>query len=448
MLVRLGVVAAVVLAADPAAADEPPPPDRAPVLASPDADALEARFQQALDHFAARRFADAAQAFDDVAAASADPTRQLVARELAAQARARIVAAPPTLPPPLVDTADPPPPPEMPAPAARVRDGRYALLGGVALLGLGLYGPTLPILADAGGKTGVGLYMPGAGGSFFVGYMATRDASVTWGMTDAWWHGATRGALHGLAAYATIVGRETSGRGIAGTVLLGSLLEGTGLAYWASETAASPGLTNAIGKGADFGAGFAIGTAYLIHPESSSGRGLAGAALLGTGVGYGLGYAYAKRRDLTWGDGEVLRGAGLLGAALGGLALVAADVDNSRAAAGTVMAGGLAGLVIGDRLLAGRDFSPGQGVIMELAPLAGGLVGGGLAYLLSPEGSAGEERVMAIGAGLGALGGFALAYYGLEATVRKPDNGRPATTVQLAPQLGPEQRGLALLGSF
>jgi hypothetical protein len=410
----------------------------APALDSPE---LEARFQQALDAFAAGRFAEAAAGFEDVAARSIHPDRKITAAEMARQARARVEAV--FVPAPVPRHGDAQLTPQS-------RDGRYMLLIGTTLLGLSLYGPTLISAADASGKTGVGLYMLGAGGSFFVPYLVTRTSPVTWGMSDAWWHGATSGALHGAMALA-IGDSDVDTTAMLTALSLGSLGEGTLATLWAQATDASPGLTNVMGKGSDFGAAFGAGLAAIVLPaDQVTTRSMSIAGLAGTGAGYLLGWEYAQKRDVTWGDAEVLSDAGLLGAAVAAVPLVLGQPDNYRVVVGTLVGGAALGLVAGDRLLEGRDFSPGQGVVMELSSIAGGLVGAGLGYLISPsDDDSAEGKIITTGAALGGVGGFALAYLGLDTRAQRPDGAQaPALTLQLAPDLAPGRKGLVLAGRF
>ncbi len=381
--------------------------------------------------------------------------RQSTAAALARQARDRLAAgptAPAVAAPPPGATEAPSAPadgPPVSAPASRSRDGRYVLLGSVSLLGLGLYGPTLPVLAEPGsGQAAVGLYMLGAGGSFFAAYLATRDAPVSWGTTEAWVHGSTRGILHGLGVLVLVGGDDNNEKAILAGMSVGSLLEGTASAIWASSTNASAGLASAMSLGSDATGLVGMGLALTAVGGDISGRQLAAAGLLGSGAGYVLGHLYGAHRTPTWGDGEVLRAAGMLGAYAAAVPLVLGDVDNDHVFAGALVAGGVAGLALGDRLLAGRDFSPGQGVMVELSTLAGSLVGAGLGYMVAPDDAVSDtaDKVLATSALLGGAAGFALAYLGLDTKVApKRDAG---FTFQLTPDLRPDHRGLAVAGSF
>jgi hypothetical protein len=359
------------------------------------------------------------------------------------------VVAPGTSPGPTPDKPDDKRP--------RSRDSRYVLLVGTSLAGLGIYGPTLAVLSgDSSDRTQVGLYMLGAGTSFFAPYMLTRDQEVTWGMTDAWWHGATRGALHGYFFLTLGDPHTQTDKEIFTALSLGSLIEGVGFTAYAWRSRAGAGFTNSLSKGSDFGTGFAIAGAAFIDPDSTSDRGLVTAGLLGAAGGYLGGWYYAKLRAPTWGDGEVLRTTGIVGAYTAILPLILGDVDpgdNARVWLALVMAGAGGGLVAGDYLLRDRDFTAGQGIVTELSTLAGAAAGAGIGYLVSPETDSSSDdttaaKVIAVGAILGAIGGFGLTYLGLDTHVGAKAQATPPVTIQLVPDITPERRGLVVAGSF
>lgn len=438
-----GLLATSNVAAQPGASAPPSGGNAQPVtvdgapLAPPPAPAdppeVEARFQDAISALIAGRYGDAAAHFEEVALRSSDPLRQTTAAEMARQSRDRLVAS------------------ERDRRAGRSRDGRYLLVGGAAMVGLTLYGPTLPILVEPDDdKTVVGLYMLGAGGTFFGAWMLTRDRPVSMGTATAWIHGSTRGILHGVAALAVIDRESSDDKAIWGTLTLASMAEGTGFALWADHVGATTGLVNTMGHVSDVAGLAGLGLAHALVGETVSGRTIGAAGLIGSGLGYGLGYAYARARNPTWGDGEVLRSATLLGAYTAILPLIYAGVDNERVYSATLVAGAAAGLYVGDHLLEGRDFTPGQGIVTELSPLAGGLVGAGLGYLISPDDGDSAGKIIATGGALGGLAGFALAYAGLDtyAQAGSAPGARSATTFQLTPDLRPDHKGLALTGTF
>jgi len=444
-------LAAVLAAATSIAHAQPAPAphgDTAP--GATDRADVESLYQQAISLLVAGRLAAAADAFERVAATTTDPVRQTTALELGRQLRLRIEAARPAHGDDDDDGDD----------DERGREGRYAFLASTALLGLGLYGPTLPLAADVDEvRTFIGLYMLAAGGTFFGSYLIARDRPITWGVTDAWIHGATRGGWHGYALLTLARGDwndesepgdpepDESPRDELASVALGSLAEGTAAALLAHYAGASPGLTNAMTKASDFGSLAALGLTATVADDLSP-RAIAGSTLLGGAVGYGLGYAYAQRRALTWGDSEALRAATLVGVSVAASTILIGEIDDTRAVGGLLTAGGITGLVLGDVLLRGRDFSPGQGVVTELSTLAGGLVGAGLGYLVSPDDGDAQTILISAGLSLGVVAGFAVPYLGFDTRPRARAGVVPATSFQLVPAFSTDHRGLAVAGTF
>ena len=411
-------------------------PAGAPAVAQPATDPpeVEARFVRAVEAFAAHRFAEATTEFEAVAQSAVEPEHKLAAARMAREARVRVVA------------------PAAQSEVAQSHDGRYGLLIGTSVLGLGLYGPTLPELAGASGKEAVGLYMIGAATSFLVPYLLTRDEPVTWAMTDAWWYGSTRGALAGF--WVLGLGHDPSNsfgtQSTLGALSVGSLAEGVAFTLWAREAHATTGQTNMIGQGGDFGTAIALGVTSLALPDDAlTLRWASVTGLVGMGLGMGAGWYYGTERRSTWGDGEVMRAAGVLGAYAAFMPLIVADsMKNRQVDVALAVGGGLGGLVIGDRLLAGHHFSGGQGIVTELSMVAIAGAGAGLGYLISPSNdSKAEAKIVSIGAILGGVTGFALAYLGLDTEVR-PDPGAPPISFHLAPDLAPGHKGLQLAGTF
>jgi hypothetical protein len=167
--------------------------------------------------------------------------------------------------------------------------------------------------------------------------------------------------------------------------------------------------------------------AYAADTETDDRRGISDRtrALIMTGAGlggYALGRFYAGNApyNVTAGDVSSL----WLGVAIGATAAAAAVVDadpNEETAAVVLLTGGLAGTWLADRVLVRRyDHTRGEGNMLALGGVAGGLMGVGLGVLIAGE----AEREGAVTLGFAALGAAA----GVAATERfllpMPDQGR------------------------
>lgn len=341
------------------------------------------------------------------------------------------------------------------APATGVeREGRAALVGGATVLGLAFYGWAVPVMFDVDeATTATGLYMLTAGSAFFGPWMGTRNRSVTRGTAYLSNYGARRGILHGLLAHMLVTGGDEASdpdsdiRGEVASAMAFSVAEGlTGYAV-ARERGLDFGTTRTIGMAGDFGMLQGLGLALLTEPSDQAGAGL---VLAGAAAGLALGYPIARRRRYSAGDVTVVSAAGYLGAYTG-LALVdmfEPDIndgsDGGRWYAAGGMAGTVAGLLVGDRLVRPTEFSEGQGWLIALGTVAGGAVGLGGAYLLVGDTEdSGDSRVYLAASSVGAMAGYGITFRSLAPDAQRAESGMEAFDVQV----NPVGAALALSGS-
>lgn len=385
---------------------------------------LEAAFDRAIRAIAAHDLDGAAQELEKAAAQARDPQARELARLLATRVRhAQLSQAAPQLTAPAMQ----PRPVAAPADAAAGEQddaARVTLLVSTTLLGLALWGPAVPgalgLLSGDNGRAAIGLYMLSAGGAFAIPYLATRDG-VRWGETNLTFWGATRGAYLGFLLASTIGGDGIGQRATWASAGLGGAAGALVGFQVARRNELSPGRARLIALGGDVGTlwGFGVGhlanldqhdrAAPLQNPDAQA-RGMAAAGVVGLGLGVAAAAAWAPRRAYGWGDGEGLRTLAFVGAfAAGSVARVAgADDDHSRWIVGAAMAGSAAGLVTGDRLLRTRKLSAGAAIAVEVATVAAGLVGAGLALIATDTGR--SDRPILAAAAAGSLAGFALTY--------------------------------------
>jgi hypothetical protein len=424
---------------------------------------------------------DAAQlALDDAAFAATTPETRAAAALLADRLRALRarraagVPPPPTVPP---LPATEPRAPSRPPFRLTVGDesARTALLVTTTVLGLGVWGWTLPIALDLdlgqSPRTFLGLYMVSAAGAFVGPYLGTRTAPPTWSQANLAFYGGTRGLEYGVLVSNLLLGHrggnlfEGPGRGqeraLATSVLLGSMGGLWGGYFWADAAAMTPGQARTTALMGDFGLLFGFGMGHVLGLDQqdrpfeqrnadTQARSMAAAGLTGTIAGLAGGRLLGRRRDNSWGDGEVMRASGVLGTWTAGTLTVLAEAKRSKAIVGTLMLGAAGGLVAGDYLVRDTNFTFGQSIIVDLAMVAGGLGGAGLTYLLSKAESPKPYFVTStLGAGLG----FGLAYVAYRG---QGDGGAghaggavPPLRLALVPQLGAQgHRGLGVAGSF
>lgn len=395
-------------------------------------------------------------------AAAAAATAALNASQTAPPPEASPAPRPPSVPePPYPHGPTPTPAPAptsttawAPPPAPRLNAGRASLLTGSAIVSLGFYSWAVPVALDLHERDAVGVGMLSAASGFFVPLLLTPRANVTTGMSNLSFYGSTRGIVHGLALHDWIAGEPSVTYGgdyvsiedddnerLAATVA-GSVCEGVAGYFWARQAGLDAGRAQTIAVAGDFGILWGLGIAELLDDDDNEGsrdeRRLRGASItLASAASLAGGALAAGHRSYNWGDAEIVRTTGLV---VAGLAAATIDVghdigaddpdrddglsdpnDDPKPYIAAAMAASLAGIVLGDRLVAGADFSPGQALLADLGTLAGGALGLAAAYLLTHDPD--ESGPFTIGAALGGAGGFALTY-----RLTRPDAVRRAAS--------------------
>lgn len=290
------------------------------------------------------------------------------------------------------------------------QEGRTKFLAGTMTLALGYYGWAVPVALEVDdGKLALALYMLTSGAGFYLPYSWTLNAPVTDAAATLSWYGGSRGIFHGWML-ASLVANDPSPEGVIGLGILTGLTEGVYGFRYATSAKMTAGTAETIGTLGDFGIGLGFGMAHLagfFNTEKS--QAISGTILLGSTIGLWSGKMLAQHQPFTRGDASILNGTGLLGAYLP-LALVdAIDPDNEKAYTAAAVLGGITGLGLGNALVRGRDFSTAQGNYVRLSELAGGLLGLGLAYLVSSDENDNSTFYLASSAA-GATAGFWLMY--------------------------------------
>ncbi|HEY1951367.1 MAG TPA: hypothetical protein VGG76_01050 [Gemmatimonadaceae bacterium] len=323
--------------------------------------------------------------------------------------------------------------------AAR-NDARNSFIKNQTVLGLIAYAPAFAgAIADNGAGATAG-YLVVAGGTFFAASEISRRTFISRAQSDLSFNMGHNGALAGWGLMYAVkaTGRAQS----AGAVVGGLAGAGLGLAFARNMTEA-----DAVGLsfGGDVGALIGYGTAEAIRgpdvckTSSSTGfitcdRGISSQAevlmVLGSGiVGYPLGLLYPRnaRYRVTPGDIETLWATAGLGMGVAGALL--GDHSGDRAVASTLTAGGVLGIIAGDRFLVQRyDQSRTDGGRVVLGTVAGGLMGGGIAALINSK-NPGPHLVLGL-ASAGALAGIIATESYLDPA---PDAGPPRFRVTFNP---------------
>jgi hypothetical protein len=332
-------------------------------------------------------------------------------------------------------------------------EARALLVGGSSLMGLGFYGWAVPeVLGVEDARARVGVYMLAAAASFLGPWLATAGQGVTYGEAVLALSGATRGPIYGWLLHDAVSpepafadpgdpwdsrqpesgGFDRERRRLA-LQLAGSIGAGVGGFHWARSRGLDAGTAHMTATGSDVG--MAATALALLAFKARDEQLVTGTVLAGGLAGTGLGYLHGRDRPYTWGDVEVVRMGGTLGA-FSGLTLASwltDDLDDAdRLLAGSMLAGMATGLLIGDRLVRDRDFSAVQGLLVDLGTWTGALGALGATYVLLPEGGRREGETYLTATALGGIAGYALTRRALERSARTGAR-RGGLDVQLNP---------------
>lgn len=318
--------------------------------------------------------------------------------------------------------------------------GRPLFVASTTAMCFGFYGWAIPYLffdENASSETVTGTYLVTASAGTFLPLWYTRQRSVTVGAALLSWYGMSRGTLHG-ALLPFALTEDPAEKSPVGTAFVMSIAEGIAGFEWASRTNMTEGSALAISNGSDFGVLYGLGFSHLFDATGSA---AAAGTLIGSGVGLTAGALYAPHRDHTYGDASVMRTAGWLGG-YAGLALVQAlsqADDYEKSSTIGAMTGATAGLFLGDGLVRKTDFTFGQGVVVDLCTIGGGLLGLGLAAFYTDDSEV-QRRLYWTASAAGSVSGYFIGYTLGASSARRAATDRSAWRLDIVP-MPPATRG-------
>ena len=288
-----------------------------------------------------------------------------------------------------------------------VQDGRAELVSTSVLSSLLYYGWAVPAALNVqNGRAFLASYMFINGAGFFVPFLSTRNGTVTKGMGRAYAAGTGMGVVHGWALTLALKGIEIDARTGLGVSVVTSLGEGIAGYHLARTRNLSLGHVDLMSSGGAWG-GF-YGLLFPFFLDSRTFRTYGTSALIGSGAGILYGNRLASRLPIADGDSRVISNVGVLGFMLGTAALVTLEPESEKTILGVMILGSAAGLKLGLMKAIRFDYTEGEGTLIGLGSIAGGLTGLGSVYVIS-ENAPAEAYFWA--AGLGATGGFLLTDY-------------------------------------
>ncbi len=284
------------------------------------------------------------------------------------------------------------------------------------LLGVALYGPAFAGTVAKDPVPWTAAYLVMAGGSFFAAAELSRDLTITEGMNLLATRAPIRGAAIGAALQYAVTGKNAN---FAPGLFFGAIVGTTGALTLGQRL--TPGAGMAAMFGADAAAAVSMATMYALGADTGHARARAavGPGAANAGLQHGAMYASYAKYTVTAGDVQTLWTSSLIGVAAAGTAVANGSPD-ARTTTLTLLGGGLAGLVAGDRLLVRRyDHTRSEGSLVGVAGVAGALMGGGVAVLLGS-----SDRFNATTAALGAIGATGAVVMAERWMATQPDGAR------------------------
>jgi hypothetical protein len=176
--------------------------------------------------------------------------------------------------------------------------------------------------------------------------------------------------------------------------------------HWTDGTAAIVGMSGDLGLleglGASYLAGFFNGDAQD--------QAIGATTLAGTVIGLGAGKWLSNQEKFTRGDALVARDVSILCAGVPVCILGTTEVDEGKAYTSVAMVGSLIGYGYGCHMVRDKHFTTGQGTLISVAGLAGGLAGLGLGFAIDPHGKS-NGKVHLSGLAIGSTAGFLISYH-------------------------------------
>jgi hypothetical protein len=271
------------------------------------------------------------------------------------------------------------------------------------MLGLFLYGPAAAVMVQDGAGSSAA-YLLVAGGTFFTSAALTSSQPVSRSQNHLSWHSARRGAMAANLAVYALGGGDADGRTYAAATLAGGIA-GDVIGFQLAKP-----MTDAEAHGTSHGstitAALAAGASGVAGMYENRGSGRAASAIIiGAGaLGYPLGLRYVRDAPyrVTAGDVGTLVTAEWLG--LGVAATLIPETASREVGYGLLTAGFAMGAIAGDRLLVRPfDHTESEARLLALGAGAGALMGLALPVLAQTDNSHVLFGAATIGGILGAV---------------------------------------------
>jgi hypothetical protein len=276
-----------------------------------------------------------------------------------------------------------------------------------------------------------------AGGVCLYAHFAVEHIEITKEGAAAFQFGATRGIVHGSALYSILAGESSENtKWIFPTGAVLSVVEGMTRLSYVQKNKIPLGSIYGAGVIEDFGIGLGVGLDWLLREGDTFSintkdlRLLGSTVLAGSIAGYMVGTSLANSTTYSTGDADILQTSGFLGWMTMFSIAEIAGVEKSKPLVVSSMVGAVAGLAVGHSLTSAKNYSDASGTAIRLYTSLGTIIGLGTAYAVSSNTS--NKNIYFSLTTLGALTGFTLAYSSAEQE-SEPANSSHAWNVRFDP---------------
>ncbi|OGU13697.1 MAG: hypothetical protein A2X61_01940 [Ignavibacteria bacterium GWB2_35_12] len=306
------------------------------------------------------------------------------------------------------------------------QEGRSTLLWGTTFLGLYSWDWMVPsIINSDNSSVNVFLGLTTAAMSFFIPYLLTDNAPVSDAAANLSITGGLLGIFHGMFLYGLLNDYDydffydTEPTNYYLLTLAMSIGETFGGYYLATSTNMTEGKASMLSGMSAFGIGYGFGIPYIFGADDS--KVYFASALLGSGAGFFFGNMLANGQNYTVGDASMFSTLTFLGAYTGLVPNIIAETGDGEIVVASMLAGATAGIILGDNILKGKDFTKSQGTMTAIGTLAGGLMGGAIGYLLD-DATEGNGKITMLMSCAGAITTFGIMFNHYSHQAQIPEN--------------------------
>jgi len=289
------------------------------------------------------------------------------------------------------------------------QSGRTALIAGSLLTSLAYYGYAIPMSLDVeSSKSFIAMYMLSGAAGFFIPYTTTKNKTVSVAQASLSFYGQSRGIYHGMSV-PMLFDENPDFKTVLGAGVVVSLFEGFMGNHLARSWNYTAGAASMMQMGGDMGTafGFLFSDVLNFYNDGKT-KAIFGTALASSYLGLWAGKRMGDTRQYTTGDAIVFRSTVILSSYIPLIFVNYTEPDKSKPFTIAALSGGAIGCFFAQRLVKNKEFSTGQGVLISLGELAGGLLGLGAAYLIAPDDD--SDKLFMTGIGIGGIAGLAIMY--------------------------------------